>query len=92
MGLCEAGADDTPVQFARGLRCRSGIANWDGPGGNCGCLKQVIEMSDADRRAMGNRGRNLVETKFSWPRIGEQMRSVYEWVLGGGPLPEVIVK
>ena len=55
-------------------------------------LKQVIEMSDADRRAMGNRGRNLVETKFSWPRIGEQMRSVYEWVLGGGPLPEVIVK
>jgi glycosyltransferase involved in cell wall biosynthesis len=55
-------------------------------------LKQVIEMSDADRRAMGNRGRNLVETKFSWPRIGEQMRSVYEWVLGGGQLPEVIVK
>ncbi len=55
-------------------------------------LKQVIEMSDDDRRAMGNRGRNLVETKFSWPRIGEQMRSVYEWVLGGGQLPEVIVK
>ena len=54
-------------------------------------LKQLIEMSDADRRATGNRGRNLVETKFSWPRIGEQMRSVYEWVLGGGPLPEVMV-
>ncbi len=55
-------------------------------------LRQVIEMSDDDRRAIGNRGRNLVETKFSWPRIGEQMCSVYEWVLGGGPLPEVIVK
>ena len=55
-------------------------------------LKQVIEMSDDDRRAMGNRGRNLVETKFSWSRIGEQMCSVYEWALGGGPLPEVIVK
>jgi glycosyltransferase involved in cell wall biosynthesis len=53
-------------------------------------LKQVIEMSDNDRRAMGNRGRKLVETKFSWPRIGEQMCSVYEWVLGGGPLPEAI--
>ncbi len=49
-------------------------------------------MSDDDRRAMGNRGRNLVETKFSWSRIGEQMCSVYEWVLGGGALPEVIVK
>jgi glycosyltransferase involved in cell wall biosynthesis len=55
-------------------------------------LKEVIDMSDDDRRAMGNRGRNLVATTFSWPRIGEQMRSVYEWALGGGPTPEVIVK
>jgi hypothetical protein len=31
-----------------------------------------------------------VATKFSWPRIGEQMRSVYEWVLGGGPPPEAV--
>ena len=55
-------------------------------------LKQVIEMSDDDRRAMGNRGRNLVATTFSWPRIGKQMRSVYEWALGAGPPPEVVVK
>jgi len=55
-------------------------------------LKQVIEMSDDDRRAIGNRGRNLVATKFSWPRIGKQMRSVYEWALGAGPPPEVVVK
>ena len=55
-------------------------------------LKQVIEMSDDDRRAMGNRGRNLVATTFSWPQIGKQMRSVYEWALGAGPPPEVIVK
>jgi glycosyltransferase involved in cell wall biosynthesis len=55
-------------------------------------LEEVIEMSDDDRRAMANRGRNLIETKFSWPRIGEQMCSVYKWVLGGGTVPEVIVK
>jgi glycosyltransferase involved in cell wall biosynthesis len=55
-------------------------------------LKEMIEMSDDDRRAMGNHGRKLVETKFSWPRIGEQMRSVYEWMLSGGPLPDVILK
>ncbi|HEY5991231.1 MAG TPA: glycosyltransferase, partial [Candidatus Udaeobacter sp.] len=53
-------------------------------------LKQLIEMSDDDRRAMGIRGRTLVATRFSWPRIGEQMRSVYEWVLGGGPTPDAI--
>jgi poly(glycerol-phosphate) alpha-glucosyltransferase len=46
-------------------------------------LKTIIEMSDNDRRAMGARGRELVATKFSWPRVGEQMRTVYDWLLGG---------
>jgi glycosyltransferase involved in cell wall biosynthesis len=46
-------------------------------------LKTLVEMSDADRAAMGTRGRALVTTNFSWPRIGEQMRKVYKWVLGG---------
>jgi poly(glycerol-phosphate) alpha-glucosyltransferase len=55
-------------------------------------LKQLMGMTDDHRRAMGIHGRNLVETKFSWLRIGEQMCSVYEWVLGGGPLPEVVVR
>src|SRR5215831_18801309 len=40
-------------------------------------LKQLTEMTDNDRKAMGDRGRTLVATKFSWPRVGEQMRSVY---------------
>jgi glycosyltransferase involved in cell wall biosynthesis len=46
-------------------------------------LKQLFQMSDDDRAAVGTRGRTLVATKFCWPRIGEQMRAVYEWVLGG---------
>jgi glycosyltransferase involved in cell wall biosynthesis len=53
-------------------------------------LKQLIEMSDDDRKAVGTCGRALVAETFSWPRIGEQMRSVYEWVLGGGTAPETI--
>ena len=74
--------------FAAGAALQIGT----GPEEIAAGLKQVIEMSDDDRRETGNLGRNLVETKFSWPRIGEQMRSIYEWVLGGGPRPEVIVK
>jgi poly(glycerol-phosphate) alpha-glucosyltransferase len=46
-------------------------------------VKQLLEMSDDDRVAMGARGRSLVATKFSWPRIGEQMRAVFDWLLGG---------
>jgi poly(glycerol-phosphate) alpha-glucosyltransferase len=53
-------------------------------------LKQLLEMTDDDRRAMGARGRTLVATKFSWPQIGQQMRSVYDWVLGSGVLPESV--
>ena len=53
-------------------------------------LVQLIEMSDSDCAAMGERGRTLVAEKFSWPRVGEQMRSVYEWILGGRTIPESV--
>ena len=53
-------------------------------------LKELTEMSEDDRSEMGACGRDLVAKRFSWPRIGEQMRSVYEWVLGGGQMPETI--
>jgi glycosyltransferase involved in cell wall biosynthesis len=53
-------------------------------------LKVLREMSHNDRSQMGNRGRTLVATRFLWPRIGEQMRSVYKWVLGGGQTPETV--
>jgi poly(glycerol-phosphate) alpha-glucosyltransferase len=53
-------------------------------------LKQLVEMSDDDRAAMGARGRNLIATRFCWPRIGEQMRAVYDWVLGAEAPPQTI--
>jgi len=53
-------------------------------------LKVLREMSDNDRIQMGNCGRALVATRFSWPRIGEQMRAVYDWVLGAGARPQTI--
>jgi poly(glycerol-phosphate) alpha-glucosyltransferase len=56
----------------------------------CAGLTQLVEKSADDRAAMGTRGRTLVATKFSWPRIGEQMRAVYDWVLGGGSPPDTI--
>jgi glycosyltransferase involved in cell wall biosynthesis len=53
-------------------------------------LKQLTEMSDEDRRAMGDRGHTLAAAKFLWPQIGQQMRAVFDWVLGGGAVPETI--
>ena len=75
-----------PEGFAAGAALRIGTnANEIADG-----LKQLFEMNDSDRKAMGERGRALVAEKFSWPQIGEQMRAVYEWVLGGGAPPEAV--
>jgi glycosyltransferase involved in cell wall biosynthesis len=75
-----------PEGFAAGAALQIGTS----PEKIAASLKQLIEMSDDDQMAMGNRGRNLVARKFSWPQIGEQMRAVYEWVLGGGAAPETV--
>jgi glycosyltransferase involved in cell wall biosynthesis len=75
-----------PEGFAAGAALRIGT----GPEEIAAGLKQLTEMSDDDRRAMGVRGRTLVATRFSWRRIGDQMRLVYEWVLGGGTPPETV--
>jgi glycosyltransferase involved in cell wall biosynthesis len=75
-----------PEGFAAGAALQIGTALEEIATG----LRQLTEMSDEDRRVMGNRGRTLVATKFSWPQIGEQMRCVYEWVLGGGEKPQTV--
>jgi glycosyltransferase involved in cell wall biosynthesis len=75
-----------PEGFAAGAALRIGTnANEIADG-----LKQLFEMNDGDRKAIGERGRALVAEKFSWPQIGEQMRAVYEWVLGGGAPPGTV--
>jgi poly(glycerol-phosphate) alpha-glucosyltransferase len=47
-------------------------------------------MTDAQREAMGARGRKLVEERFTWPKVAAQMKEVYEWVLGAGPQPDFV--
>jgi glycosyltransferase involved in cell wall biosynthesis len=53
-------------------------------------LAELFRMSDSTRRAMGERGRRLVEARFSWPRVALAIRHVYEWVLGGGSVPDCV--
>jgi poly(glycerol-phosphate) alpha-glucosyltransferase len=73
-----------------GFSAKAAVRIGSTPGEIAAGLKALVEMSDADRVAMGTHGRALVTTNFSWPRIGEEMRKVYEWVLGGGAPPETI--
>jgi len=54
-------------------------------------LETLFAMSDAARAEMGQRGRKLVETSFSWPAITEQMIATYRWMLQGGAPPACVV-
>lgn len=46
-------------------------------------LDQLIDLSGSDLYSIGSSGRRLVEQKFQWENIAQDMKSVYEWCLGG---------
>jgi len=53
-------------------------------------LLQMFEMSTGQLAGMGRNGRCLVSERFTWARVGSQMREVYDWMLGGGSLPACV--
>ena len=53
-------------------------------------LNEFWRMSDAERIAMGSRGYTLALQRFAWPRIAQQMKQLYEWLLGGGSRPDCL--
>jgi glycosyltransferase involved in cell wall biosynthesis len=54
-------------------------------------LDEALSLSNAERRAMGERGRAWMARDFAWPAIARQMHEVYTWVLGGGPPPACVI-
>ena len=50
-------------------------------------LDTLFSMSEAERLAMGERGRELVKENFTWERVASQMKAAYNWLLGGGAAP-----
>lgn len=54
-------------------------------------LQEALQLEPDERRAMGSRGRQLMEQQYSWSHIGEEMLACYRWVLDQGPEPRCIV-
>lgn len=44
-------------------------------------LREAMGLSDEERRTMGENGRKLVESKYTWPVVAERMKKAYESVL-----------
>ena len=51
-------------------------------------IKEFLMASENDLRIMGQNGLELVKRNYAWEQIGPQMRTVYEWMLGGGGDPD----
>lgn len=54
-------------------------------------LREAMSLSDEERRAMGENGQRLVEAKYTWPAIAEQMKAAYAWILNGGDVPPSVM-
>ncbi len=51
-------------------------------------LKEMMFLSDDERRKMGECGRQWIARDFSWKGIGYKMKLAYEWLLGQSGRPE----
>jgi poly(glycerol-phosphate) alpha-glucosyltransferase len=54
-------------------------------------LQQLVAVPVHERTEMGERGRSLVEERFTWPRVAEQMHHVYRWMLGEAGQPDCVI-
>ncbi len=54
-------------------------------------LREFFEMSDAQRRTLGDNGRRLARERFAWPQLAQEMKRVYDWLRGGGSPPGCVV-
>lgn len=55
-------------------------------------LREAMQLSDEERCAMGENGRNLVKAQYTWPTIAEQMNHAYEWILHDGKQPSCVLR
>ena len=55
-------------------------------------LRALFSMADSERHAMGDRGRKLVERRFTWEGVAESLAQVYSWILGSGRPPDSVME
>jgi glycosyltransferase involved in cell wall biosynthesis len=94
--VAEALASGVPVITTRGTPWKDLIEHHCGWWVEVGvaplahALREAVALTDEQRLAMGQRGRQLVESKYSWRRVATEMKSVYAWLLGEGDRPACV--
>lgn len=96
IAVLEALGAGIPVLTTRGAPCDYLVAR------DCGwwtdidaesireSLEDALGRSKASLAAMGQRGREVVQNRFTWPRIAQMTLELYSWLLGRAGRPEFV--
>jgi glycosyltransferase involved in cell wall biosynthesis len=93
MTVAEALAASVPVISTKGAPWSGledhGCGWWidHGPEPLAAAMRAAMALSDAERRAMGARGRAWMARDFGWDRVAADMLDVYRWLKAGGERP-----
>ncbi len=96
MAALEAWAHGLPVLMTRqcnlpeGFNARAAIEIEPVPNRMGERLAAFLSLPEAERLAMGERGRRLVKAHFGWEGIAAQMSKVYRWLVNGGEIPAYV--
>lgn len=52
------------------------------------CMEDALSRPPDSLAEMGLRGREWMESEFSWKHVGRQIADTYRWILDGGSRPE----
>jgi len=53
-------------------------------------IEDALHSSPDNLHEMGRRGRALMDEKFSWKRVAQQMKHSYDWLLGRAEKPDCV--
>jgi glycosyltransferase involved in cell wall biosynthesis len=51
---------------------------------------KLLALDNAERIAMGRRGRELCAQRFDWSHVARQMKDLLNWIRGGGARPDFV--
>jgi glycosyltransferase involved in cell wall biosynthesis len=54
-------------------------------------IVELLSLSDLERKAMGERGRMLVDAAYTWDGVAQQMLDLYRWLCLGGARPATVI-